>query len=177
MSSRSPAHTLLSLFTTQQRATEIEGDLLEESTTRGPVWFAYHVTSVTLALFKESCKEAPLRLALLTALATGFTVSACVMLDRVFFAPDALLPSPYLGLIAVVITTFLTGGALAYFGARLGTRTAACTAILLTALVVLKFALADWGIPVIGYLLLTVAILPAPFMVGSIIGHSFRSRQ
>src|SRR5690349_4747394 len=117
----SPTHTLLSLFSTPQRAEEIEGDLLEASETRGRTWFAYHVASVTLALFKESCKEAPLRLALLTVPATGFTFALIMLLDRVFFAPHAVVPIPFAGLLAVVVSAFVTGLSLSRFGSRLGT--------------------------------------------------------
>lgn len=177
MPNRSTAHILLSLFTTQQRAAEIEGDLLEESSSRGRTWFAYHVAGVTLALFKESCKEAPIRLTLLTALATGFIILVAVLVDRVFFAPDAMLQAPLAGLIAVVLVTFAGGCALAYLGAKHGIRAAACTAILLTTLIVVKYAFADWNIPVVGYLLLSIAILPVPFMAGSLLGHNLRSRN
>jgi hypothetical protein len=178
---RSPAHTLLSLFTSRQHAAEIEGDLIEEAASRGRAWFAYHLIGITFALFLESCKEAPLRLALLSVLATAFTLVMSGLLERVFIGPRALVPSLALAVAAFVALAFLTGLALAWVGARLGMRAATCTAILLTLWFIVKaFGYAQRGeaiLSLLRYLVLSIAISPLPFMTGSILGHRLRSRK
>lgn len=44
---------LLSLFTSPERASEMEGDLLEEKHEQGPAWFVLQVMATTLFLYKE----------------------------------------------------------------------------------------------------------------------------
>jgi hypothetical protein len=76
---------LFSLFTSPDRAVAIAGDLSEERKQRGWIWFWLHVVSVTLALWRSSTTEAPLR------------VLALVL------AGLALLAAPAFGGVAVVL--------------------------------------------------------------------------
>lgn len=45
---------VLSLFTTPERAAEIEGDLIEQAQSRGSLWYASQIAVTTLALFRAS---------------------------------------------------------------------------------------------------------------------------
>jgi hypothetical protein len=51
------ALTVLALFTTADRAAEIEGDLLEQSRSRGRVWFWLHVKLTCVALFFYALRQ------------------------------------------------------------------------------------------------------------------------
>ena len=62
--------TLLALFTSKERALEIQGDLLEESRERGKGWFYTNVFLTTFALYLRAFMQAPLK-TLLIALVIG----------------------------------------------------------------------------------------------------------
>lgn len=126
------AFRLLALFSTKQRALEIEGDLLEESAQRGRGWFVTHVLSVTLALFRESLEEAPCRTAALGAIATGLAFLTCRVATGLFLATNAFYPSPFLGTCIVPLCGFLIGSGLGYVASSLAVRAAALTAIVLS---------------------------------------------
>jgi hypothetical protein len=51
------ALTLLSLFTTADKAAEIEGDLLEQSRVRGRAWFWWQVQLTCIALFFHGLRQ------------------------------------------------------------------------------------------------------------------------
>lgn len=53
--------TLLSLFTSTDRALEIQGDLLEESREYGKLWFYTNVGLTTFALYLRAFMKAPLK--------------------------------------------------------------------------------------------------------------------
>jgi len=100
---------LFSLFTPADRAVSIAGDLAEEREQHGWIWFWLHVVRVTLALWRSTATEAPLRalglvlvgLALLTASAFG-GVAAVFLVPQVM---DSLLRW-------IVLPFFWWGGAL-----------------------------------------------------------------
>ncbi len=48
------ALSMLSLFASPEKAAEIEGDLIEQSHSRGRAWMALHVSLTTLALFRAA---------------------------------------------------------------------------------------------------------------------------
>lgn len=195
MRSGSLAQFLLSLFTSRQRAAEIEGDLLEEGAARGRSWIALQIVSVTFALFWECSKEAPLRVAALSVLATTLSLVASILVDQLLLGPNALLPLPTtLGLVMVAVLVFLIGWALGYFGSGFGIRASVWSVFLLTLLLIIQeahFVYSHYVIIIdlsrlgealgtvvrsIGYLLLSIAALPAPLMTGGILGHRQRSR-
>ena len=107
MGSGTFACTLLSLYTTRQRAVEIEGDLIEEREYRGTAWFIINVISVTFSLFSESYRRAPLRITVLSLAATGLSVISCDVSSWLFFSPGAIAPVPLLGFIAIFTWAFL----------------------------------------------------------------------
>jgi hypothetical protein len=107
---------LFSLFTSSDRAVAIAGDLAEEREQRGWIWFWLHVVRVTLALWRTTATEAPLRvlalvlagLALLAAPAFG-GVAAVFLVPRMIDSPLGWIALPF----------FWWGGAL-WTGASLG---------------------------------------------------------
>jgi hypothetical protein len=70
------AERLLSWATTSERAANIAGDLSEQATARGLVWFWCSLSSITLSLVWRAWADAPFRMLRLGAvawiLATGF---------------------------------------------------------------------------------------------------------
>jgi hypothetical protein len=192
---RTFAFTLLSLFTTEQRAAEIEGDLIEEREYRGRWWFMINAIGTALALFNHSYRQAPLRITALGAAGTFLSVVACSLLDRVFFAPDAFVPVPFLGFIAIPASAFLTGLSLGYSSSESGIRAAAVTTILLTILfmlaqifsrtsdVVLEVELVVAALyallSTLGAFALSVVIFLGPLMAGAVCGsrRCFRSNS
>ena len=85
--------TLLSLFTTTDRAETIEGDLLEERQARGSFWFWTHVIRTTIALSRQPLQTAVLKtlsVALLTVL--GFALLAITELSIRYFLGRPFFP-------------------------------------------------------------------------------------
>ena len=134
MGSGTFAGTLLSLYTTRQRAVEIEGDLIEEREYRGGSWLIIHVIGVTFALFRESFMQAPLRITLLGLAAAGLSSLTCDVSTWLFFAPDAIVHVPLLGYFAIFAWAFLIGFGLDYLAPGLGVRAATLTIFFLTLL-------------------------------------------
>jgi hypothetical protein len=93
---------LFSLFTSPDRAVAIAGDLAEEREQRGWIWFWLHVVSVTLALWRNSTTEAPLRvlalvlagLALLAAPAFG-GVAVVLLVPQLMDSPVGWIALPF----------------------------------------------------------------------------------
>lgn len=189
MHRRTVAHMLLSLFTTDLRAAEIEGDLIEERVSRGDAWFTVHVIGTTIALFGESYKQAPLRITAASAAAAGLSVVACDASSRMFFSPHAFVPVPFLGCFVIFASAFLIGCALEYLNPGLGVRAATLTTFLLMlfGLITLVRAslepvVADAQVEVgavmlsvllsvalaLGALALSIVVFLAPLMIGSV---------
>jgi hypothetical protein len=183
------AFTLLSLFTTEQRAAEIEGDLIEESAYRSRSWFTFHVICTALALFKESYRQTPIRITALGLAATCIAASTCGVIAYVFSAPDALYPEPLLGFLAIPVSAFVTGFGLGYLGSGFGVRAAAFMTIVLTILFVvarvssqtpdgafdldgLAFALLTAIVSTVGQFAVSIVIYLAPLMAGSVYGNN-----
>jgi hypothetical protein len=179
----------LSLYTTTQRASEIEGDLIETSAYRGRSWFITHVVGTTFRLFIESYKRAPFRITALSIAATGVSVLSCGLIDQAFVASDAQFPAPAIAFLVIPAAAFLTGLWLGYFGSGLGIRAATCTTVLLTFLLVItqvlpraaqfsnntELGMLDVALNVtllgLSSFVLSVATFLAPLMMGSIYGH------
>jgi hypothetical protein len=82
------AETLLSLFTSADRAAAIAGDLTEAQGNRGPIWFWLDVVRVLPALWRRAVMVAPLRVIMLAML-------GCILLlgpALIGFAAVALFP-------------------------------------------------------------------------------------
>src|SRR5688572_23948419 len=77
----------LSLFTDSDRAAEIEGDLLEQSRTRGRVWFWWQVKLTCLALFFYGLRQKGGKLLLISYAVHELALKLdWWVLDRVRFA-------------------------------------------------------------------------------------------
>lgn len=189
MYSRTFAFSLLSLFTSRQRAAEIEGDLIEESRYEGIFWFRFHVFATTFALFRESFKKAPFYITVLTVVGTGLSSLTCGMVSWMFYAPDAVIPVPALGLFAVFPWAFLIGFMLEYLKPGQGVQAATLTAVLLSFMAIiiqtqdywvlfsgdLKVGISTAAINVFVYIvlllmgsILSIVFFLAPLMMGSV---------
>ncbi len=60
MHKRSVPLIFLALFTSAERAAEIEGDLLEQRRVNGMLWFVAHVILTAFALFRQTLIQQPL---------------------------------------------------------------------------------------------------------------------
>lgn len=173
MRRRTLAHRLLSLFTTRERAEEIEGDLVEQSATRGAAWFARHVIGVTIALFGASCREAPMRIAMLATGAMTAALAATILCDRLLMAPDAPHRLPLLGWMIIAAAAFAIGWCVGYFGRGFGIRATTWAVLALT--VFLAAAPPKGPLLVsLGLVLLSLAVLPLPLIAGSVVGQRHR---
>jgi hypothetical protein len=131
MRSKSLPFALLSCVTSVERAAAIEGDLIEERSVRGKLWFALHVARTAFALFGLAVTRQPFRTAMLSAAAAAASCLMCLLVGRAFFAPDALIPTPLFGFATIVACAVLIGTALARVAGALGVRAAAATSLLL----------------------------------------------
>lgn len=103
------AERLLSLFTSQERAEAIAGDLTEERRVRGPIWFWLHVLGTMLALWRSAVADAPLAvLALAVAGGALFAAPAIAGAAAVGLFPQ-LIGSPVSW---ITLSFFWWGGAL-----------------------------------------------------------------
>jgi hypothetical protein len=182
------AFALLSLFTTEQRAAEIEGDLIEEAMYRGRSWFMIHLIGTALALFSESYRQAPIRITALGLAATCIAASTCGVITRVF-SPEAFFSDPLLAFLAIPTSAFLTGFGLGYLGSGLGVRAAAFTTIVLTIMFVFAQLSSrtsdvafdsDAGLALavltaigstLGQFAVSIVVYLAPLMAGSVYGN------
>lgn len=80
----SRAQALFSLFTCPDRAESIAGDLTEERSRRGSVWFWFHVLRTTFALSRSAFARAPLATLVLA-------VSGCTLFAAPAFAGVAAI--------------------------------------------------------------------------------------
>lgn len=186
------AFMMLSLFTTRQRASAIEGDLIEEGEHRGSIWFVVHVIGTTLALLLESLRQAPLRIGTLTMAGIGLSWMACSIATTAFFAPDAFVPVPLVGFVAIFLWAFLIGFGLEYLAPGLGVRAAALAIMVLTLLFIATVAptlsdsfvddfriglglgmLKAFGslVRMLGSVAFGIFIFLGPLMVGSVYAH------
>src|SRR4051812_35522781 len=168
---------LLSLFTTRERALEIEGDLLEQKDGRPPGWLSWQALCVSTALFRSSCREAPQSIALLSVGATALTFATTFGLDRLLLARDAWLPIPILGWVSVSVAAFTIGWGTGYFGRGYGLRAAVWTLVAFALFYAIKFLslLLTNPLLALAYLTVSIVIQPAPLLAGGIIGHRRRN--
>jgi hypothetical protein len=131
MRRKSLSFALLSCVTSAEHAAAIEGDLIEERAIHGKLWFALHVIRTAFALFGLAVTQAPLRTAMLSAAAVAASYLMCLLVDRAFFGPEALIAAPLLGFATIVACAILIGVALARGAGALGVRAAAATSLLL----------------------------------------------
>ena len=165
----SVALALLSLFTTPQKAAEIEGDLIEQARDRGSIWYAYHVALTALSLFRAAI----LRSFVFVALLSYATYELCA---KTFFwgirpfrwyieFELGLARSPTISLTygLVVLFTFLVGGSLVRFLPSFG----ATVAVGAIALFFLRLAVLQEG-----YTILQVTLcVAAPMLAGSFLAN------
>jgi hypothetical protein len=131
MRRKSLSSALLSCVTSAEHAAAIEGDLIEERTIHGRLWFALQVIRTTFALFGLAVTQAPFRTAMLSAAAVAASCLMCLLVGSAFFGPEALIPSPLFGFATIVACAVLIGVALARVAGALGVRAAAATSLLL----------------------------------------------
>ena len=123
---------LFSLFTSSDRAVAIAGDLAEERGRRGWIWFWLHVVRITLVLWRNAAREAPLRvLALVLAGLALLVAPAFAGVAAVFLVPHSMhFPVAWIALPFFWWGGALwTGGTLVAFSPRRGMAACAMLAV------------------------------------------------
>jgi len=139
MGSKSISFALLTSVTSAERAAAIEGDLLEEREVNGTRWFVMNVVHTTFALFGLAVARAPFRTAALSVAAVLASCLMCPIVNAAFFGPEAWVPRPLLGFVAVIAFAVVIGASLVHFAGALGVR----AAVAASALLFLMFAFAQ----------------------------------
>ena len=187
MRRKSLPFALLSCVTSVEHASAIEGDLIEERTTQGTLWFALHVVRTAFALFGLAVTREPFRIAMLSAAAAAASCLMCLLVGRAFFDPEALIPIPLLGFAAIVACAVLIGMALARVAGALGVRAAAATSLLLLLLFTFTQMLGGFEQPstaevgsggllfafgsFAAKLVVALCVYPGPLMIASACAH------
>ena len=190
MLSKTLSFALLSCVTSAERASAIEGDLLEERAVHGRVWFALQVIRTTFALLGFAVTQAPFRTATLSACGVAVSILMCLLVSRVFFGTEALIPVPFFGFATIVACAVLIGAALACAAGALGVRAAAGTAVLLVLMFVAAQMLGGLDVPwsadsettgllgTLGWFAVNFAfaccMYPAPLLIASACAHTRR---
>lgn len=158
---------LLSLFTSVERAREIEGDLIEEEGSKGHLHYGFQVVTTTLALMRRSiATEFPLVVLLGFA---GYQLALRYDAELIMPIREFLwLRLEYGGLLVWAVTylswflsTFLYGLLLALLLGALGPRAALATAAALLVKLSLLNIFVSWPIAVLQAL--TYVVLPLLF--------------
>ncbi len=102
--------TLLTLFTSPERAASIQGDLSEEAQARGRIWFWSQVIRTTGALWGHGLKESPLAVLGLTLSggATWFLVTL-ILVAVELVSPSLGVPINLSGRSVFLLGALLTG--------------------------------------------------------------------
>jgi pimeloyl-ACP methyl ester carboxylesterase len=106
---------LFSLFTSSDRAEAIAGDLAEEREQHGWVWYWLHVARTTLALWRSTVTEAPLRV-------LALMLAGCALLTAPAFAGAAavyLVPQLFGSAVSWISLSFFWWGGALWAGASL----------------------------------------------------------
>ncbi len=124
---------LLSLFTSREKALEIEGDLIEEAKIYGKLWKNFYIWHTTFALFRFSLLKAPVSSSI-------FAIISLIVLNRTnvllqYELGPLLTGSPAYAFVLFdyslcAITTFLAGVLLVKYNAKTGIRAVTLAAIL-----------------------------------------------
>jgi len=166
--------SLLSLFTTPEKAMEIEGDLIEQAGTRGPFWFGCQVALTSLALFRASMLRNFFVLALMSYAAYELCTKAYfygIRPLRWYLRSDiglAYATVTWLTYLLVAMLALTVGGCLVRWVPKLGAQ----VAIGAVALVFLRLAVLQEGIP-IPQLALCAAV---PMLAGALLMNRLRLR-
>jgi len=165
----SPTLTFLSLFTTVEKANEIEGDLIEQLPHHGKMWFRVHIVLTGLALFRQAILKNPVAVFLLSYATYELMTKALFLgirpLQRYTLYELDLPGVPVMVLIYLLLFLgpFIVGGALMRFLPRLGIQ----VAIGAIALFVLRMVVLQEG-----YSLFQIALfVAAPVLSGSVYIH------
>lgn len=142
--------TFLACSTSIQKASEIEGDLLEESAHYGSQWYRFHAICTVLALLSQSFRKAPVFTLMLSfaSLAAASVLSTFLLLPFVFqfshFSETTLL---LLVSLFRIIACFIVGAALVEYAGRKGVRAVlGTTMIMLVVLLLGSFIQQQWGV-------------------------------
>lgn len=130
MAEKSVTYRLLSLFTSPDRAESIEGDLIEERHTYGPLWFAVSVVTTAFALWTQAFALERLRTMALTVVAVALSCLVCAVLElvRVELALGMSLVTTSL---LIAAFAFLLGASLVRVAPTIGVSAAAAASLVL----------------------------------------------
>ncbi len=169
MSKPSLSFTYLSLFTTIEKANEIEGDLIEQSHHQTKLWFGTHVLLTGLALFRQVVID-NLASVFLLSYATYELMTKVMFLGirplQIYLRHEldlSRMPGILVMFSLLFLMAFVIGGALIRFLPRLGIEVAVGT----IAFCVLRMIVLQEG-----YTLVDIAIyIAAPLLMGSVYIH------
>jgi hypothetical protein len=176
------AFTLLSMFTTVERASEIEGDLIEQSHVYGTRWMRRQVPLVALSLFGRAISRNGVPIALLSV-PTFVAIFASVMLSErlyrgvlgSYLVEQLALPltAAKLTVLAAVVppAAYLIGAVLVRGAPVLGTRVAAAAATVFSLFVTAMHLSVDAPSTIPVKLAIEFMLVTVPLLCGSISSH------
>jgi hypothetical protein len=186
MQKPSLAFTLLAVFTTPEKAAEIEGDLIEESCHCGKRWMRKQVLLVAFSLAGRAIARNPASIVLLCGPAVAAVYLSLMVSEQVFVGPvgtfllETLAFSQNAARLAVLCLmipplAFLIGAALVRLAPVLGVRAVVTLALVYSVLRVAMHLGAIDSRSLISIALLKMAIelglLAAPLLCGGIWAH------
>lgn len=147
---RSWIFTLLSFFTTAERAWAIEGDLLEESQSLGKFWLFKQVNLTVIALFVHSFTRAPIVILLLAMV--GLVLSSAFTMFLLFpfvfrFSTFGVFVMLFVICSFRAMACFIVGAAMVEYSVKLGGRAVLSAAILMLIILLVRLSLEyqHWG--------------------------------
>lgn len=178
----SVAFTLLSLFTTTEKASEIEGDLIEQSHAYGKSWMRKQVLLVALSLFGRAISRNGTSIALLSVPAFAAIFLSVMLSEWLYRGPigtylaDELafsLPAAKLALLGLTVfpAAFLIGAVLVRAAPVLGTRVAVATAVVFSLFVTAMHVYIDSPSVIPVKLAVELGLVTVPLLCGSISSH------
>jgi hypothetical protein len=177
------AFTLLSMFTTTEKASEIEGDLIEQSHIHGKSWMRRQVPLVVLALFGQAISRSCASIVLLSVPAFAAIFSSVMLSEWLYRGPIGpylteqlafSLTAAKLAVLALTVfpATYLIGAVLVLAAPALGTRVAAATAVVFSVFVTgMHLYLDSPSLIVVAKLAVEFGLVTVPLLCGSIWSH------
>jgi len=178
----------IALFTSRERAREIEGDLIEQSQLYGSAWLAANAIRIVIAYFADSVRESLQQAIVLTLVASLSSSLVCILAGRVFSSPTASGWTFAVGFVAIFAVAVLIGAGLSAVAPRSGVTASICTAISLSVIFLATQLMSPaprlpvTGQPVEGPLNALLAIgggyaLSLVFYLGPMVGGSVYARR
>jgi hypothetical protein len=181
MRNHSLGFALLSIFTTTERATEIEGDLIEQSRVLGQWWMRRQMVLVAFSLSARSMLRNPLSVSLLCLPTFAAIFLSLAVSEWVFRGPvgsilqQVVLPEngAKIAVMCLVIApmAFFIGGVLVRIAPAHGAKVAVAVALLFALMVIVSAFFVRGSPPILFSLLkvgVSIGLVPVPLLWGSL---------